>query len=177
MTDPFSTAQCVGYLAFALGISAFLQKRDGRLKAFNSAQSFAYAVHFVLLGNLPAGSTAAISGVRSFLAIRTRSPWMALVLVLVNIGVGFWVGAHGVGWIPVAAGSVATVALFLMRGIALRLALFGCTLAWLANNWLSGSIGGVALETIIAVVNAATMIRLRRDRAAAAADDATDLPL
>jgi hypothetical protein len=49
----FSPAQLVGYIALALGITAFLQKSDDRLKFFNATQGLFYALHFILLGNLP----------------------------------------------------------------------------------------------------------------------------
>ena len=44
----------------------------------------------------------------------------------------------------------------------MRLLLLVTTLCWLANNILSGSIGGTLLEAIIALVNGATMLRLWR---------------
>jgi hypothetical protein len=172
MTDPFSAAQIVGYFAFALGLTSIAQKSDGRLKAFNAMQSCCYAIHFVMLGNLPAGTTAGISTIRSLLAMRTRSPLVAGVIVAANLAAGFAVGATGLGWLPVAAGCAATITLFLLRGITMRLALLCCTLAWLVNNWLSGSIGGVALETLMVIINTSTMIRMLRDRTVReAADD------
>jgi hypothetical protein len=164
MPDPFSAAQIVGYVAFVLGITSFLQKHDRPLVAFNALQSCAYAIHFAMLGNAAAASTSGISTVRSLLALRTRSRWIAAVIIVANFAGGFLVGAEGAGWIPPFAGAAATVALFMTRGLAMRLILFGCTCAWLVNNWLSASIGGVALETMMAVINLSTMFRILRDR-------------
>jgi hypothetical protein len=59
---------------------------------------------------------------------------------------------------------LATGAVFLLRGIAMRLVLLVCTLLWLANNLLSGSIGGSLLESMIATVNLTTIVRLFRER-------------
>jgi hypothetical protein len=42
----------------------------------------------------------------------------------------------------------------------MRLVLLMSTFLWLANNILSGSIGGTALEATIATVNVVTMTRL-----------------
>lgn len=167
MTDPFSVAQLLGYLAFVLGISSFLQKRDQRLKALNSAQSFVSALHYLLLGNEPAATTALVSSIRSALALRTRSLWVAAVLVVANFALALAVGVESWRWIAVVAGAVASVAIFTLAGIALRLVLFCCTLAWLTNNLLTGSFGGIALETVIAVTNLTTIARLWRDRRAA----------
>lgn len=161
----FSIAQCVGYVAFVLGVSAFLQKSDHRLKALNASESLVYSVHFTLLGNPSAAACALISGIRSFLSLKVRSPYLAALFIVINVGFGF-VFAKGVaGWLPVLGSCLATLAIFLMRGVRMRLVLLMSTLLWLANNILSGSIGGTLLETTIATVNSITMIQILRARA------------
>lgn len=50
----FSTAQCVGYLAFVLGVGSFLQSDDRRFKLFMVGECLAYLLHFALLGNATA---------------------------------------------------------------------------------------------------------------------------
>jgi hypothetical protein len=152
-----------GYLAFALGVTAFLQKSDRRLKFFNAAQGLVYALHFVLLANLPAASSALISSGRSFLAIRFRSPWLAAAIVALNLIVGRAVVHTTAGWLPVVASCCATVALFTSRGIPLRSVMLACTLMWLANNLISRSIGGTLLELTVAAVNLSTILRLATD--------------
>lgn len=156
-----SSAQLVGYLAFVLGVAAFLQRVDRRLKLLIACESLAYAVHFVLLGNPPAASSAAVTAVRSLLATRYRSPWLAVAIVAVNVGLGAAL-AHGraTGFIPVVASSLGTVALFTLRGVAMRLVLLVCTALWLTNNVLSGSIGGTLLEAVIAAASVLTIARL-----------------
>lgn len=158
----FSPAQSVGYLAFVLGVAAFLQKSDRRLKMLNSIQGLAYAAHFLLLGNIPASSSSLISSVRSALAVKYRSAWLAVVIMMINVAVGFAVVRSGVGWIPVIASCAATLAVFTMQGIPMRVVLLACTFMWLTNNILSGSIGGTMLESVIAVINVTTMIRMLR---------------
>ena len=158
----FSPAQCVGYLAFVLGVAAFLQKSDRRLKALNASQGVVYAAHFALLGNVPAAASALISGLRSFLALKYRSPWLAGLIVLINIAVGIAVVRSGVGWIPVVASCAATLAVFLLQAIPMRVVLLACTFMWLTNNILSHSIGGTMLEAVIAIINVPTMIRMLR---------------
>jgi hypothetical protein len=158
----FSVAQCVGYVAFALGVTAFFQKIDHRLKFFNASECLAYAVHFMLLGNYPGAASALISSVRSFLAIKIRSPLLAAVIIGLNIVVGLTLAKSWVGWFPVGASSIATLAVFTMRGVPMRLALLVSTFLWLANNIICGSIGGTLLETIIAIVNGSTMFRILR---------------
>jgi hypothetical protein len=159
-----SPAQCLGYVAFVLGVSAFLQKADRRLKLLNASECVAYAIHFALLGNPSAAASALVSAVRSFLSVRSRSPLLAAVLVAANIMVGVMFSRSGAGWLPVIASATATVAIFVLSGIPLRSVLLGCTLLWLVNNVLCRSVGGVALESTIAVASVSTIIRLALSR-------------
>lgn len=161
----FSSAQCVGYGAFILGVTAFFQKSDQRLKFFNASECLAYTVHFMLLGNLSAAASALVSSGRSFLAMKTRSPLLAVIIIGVNIAVGITLAKGGVGWFPVIASCIATLAVFTMRGVPMRLALLASTFLWLANNIISGSIGGTLLESVIAIINSSTMFRLLRSAA------------
>lgn len=177
LTTVFSTAQCIGYIAFVLGVSAYSQRSDRRLKALNATESLVYAVHFVLLGNLSASASTLVSGIRSFLAVKYRSPWPAALIVLVNIALGFVFRNGGVGWLPVAASCFATVAVFQMQGIRMRLVLLGCTLLWLANNILTKSIGGTLLEFVIAILNIITMMRMMRVHAQCDAPKDSLVPL
>jgi len=160
----FSAAQCVGYLAFILGVTAFSQKNDRKLKALNAAECLVYAVHFILLGNLPAASSSSISGIRSFLALKTRSWVLAVVIIAANLVLGFIFVKSMAGWLPVTASCLATIAFLLMRGVRMRMVLLVTTFLWLANNILCGSIGGTLLETVIATMNIITMSQLIRAR-------------
>lgn len=161
----FSPAQCVGYVAFVLGVSAFLQKNDRKLKTLNASESLAYAVHFTLLGNPSAAACSLLACIRSFLALKTRSPFLAGVIIVINLGLGFWLAKSSAGWLPVIGACFATVAIFFMRGVRMRLLLLASTFLWLANNIVSGSIGGTLLELTIATVNSVTILQILRMRA------------
>jgi hypothetical protein len=167
LIHPFSIAQCVGYAAFLLGASAFLQKNDRRLKFLNGSQCVFYAAHFALLANYPAAGSLAVSAARSFLSLKSRSRWLAFFFLLANIAVGVALAHSRAGWMPIAGGCLATIALFLMRGVPMRFVLLASTLCWLTNNLISGSIGGTMLETTITFANISTIVRLMRAKAAA----------
>ncbi len=157
---PLSIAQLAGYVALFLGITAFLQKSDQRLKFFNATQGLVYALHFVLLGNTPASASALLSSARSFLALRYRSWVLGGVIICVNIGLGAAFSRNAAGWLPVIGSCIATVAIFTMRGIPFRCVLLCSTLLWLVNNIFSGSIGGTVLEVANAGLNIWTMTRM-----------------
>lgn len=165
--DWFSPAQCVGYVAFVLGVASFLQRDDRRFKQFMAAECFAYIIHFLLLGNPTAVASATMSLLRSVLALRSRSPWVALVIVAANIGLGLHLATRPSDWLPLAASCVGTLALFLLQGIPMRLAMLCGTGLWVANNLVSGSIGGSALEIVIAAVNTRTIWLMAREARAA----------
>lgn len=162
--DPFSPAQLLGYAALCFGVTAFLQKNDKRLKALLACESLAYIAHFALLGNLPAGGSSVISFLRNAVSIGSRSPWWVVVFLTANIGVGVVFCDGLISWLPVVGSCFATVAVFLFRGVPMRLLFLVTTLLWLANNILSGSIGGTLLEGLIALVNLSTMARVFIDR-------------
>lgn len=158
----FSPAQCFGYLTFLLGVAAFLQKKDRPLIVLMAIQSLTYAIHFLLLGNLPASGSSLISFVRTLLALKTSSPALATALVFANIAMGVGLAKTAAAWLPVAGACMGTVAVFLLRGIPMRLVFLLCSALWLANNILSGSIGGTMLEATVGLVNAVTIIRMVR---------------
>ncbi|NLH83346.1 MAG: YgjV family protein [Phyllobacteriaceae bacterium] len=163
--DFFSPAQLVGYVAFVLGVAAFLQKSDVRLKFLNAAETLAYTVHFAMLGNFAASGSAFVSCGRSLLAMRLRSAWLAIFFVALNVAVGVVTTTTWTGWLPVVGSSLTTLAVFLLQGVPMRLTILVATLLWLANNILSGSIGGTVLEFLIALANLSTIARMTLRRA------------
>jgi hypothetical protein len=156
----FSPPQLVGYVALVLGVLAFLQKTDRRLKVLIAGESIAYVVHFILLGNYPASGSAAVSCLRTLSSIRTRAVWLMGVFVVGNLMVGVLFAKGPAGWLPVVGSCLATVAVFRLRGVVMRLALLLCTALWLTNNILSGSVGGTLLESAIALANVTTTTRM-----------------
>ena len=173
----FSPAQLLGYVALVLGVAAFMQKCDTRLKVLIAGESIAYVVHFILLGNYPASGSAGVSCLRNLISIKSKSRWWIAVFLAVNIGIGVAFAKGITGWLPVVASGMATVAVFSIQGVALRSVLLVCTLLWLVNNALSGSVGGTVLEAIIATVNAATIVRLIGDARRQAGSGVKSIPL
>jgi hypothetical protein len=165
-----SIAQLVGYVAFVLGVGSFLQRDDRRFKLFMVGECLAYLVHFALLGVPTAVASSAISTVRSVLALKTRSPWVAAAVVAANVGFGLAVATRPSDWLPLLASCLGTLALFLLQGIRMRLVMLLGTSLWIANNLIAGSIGGTALELVVAGVNLTTMLRLHREASRAVAE-------
>lgn len=163
--DWFSPAQCVGYAAFVLGVGSFAQKNDRRFKLLMAAECFAYIIHFYLLGKPTAVASSTMSLLRSVLSLYTRSKWIAFAIVAINLGLGMSLATRPSDWLPLGASCIGTLALFLMEGVRMRVAMLCGTGLWIANNVITGSIGGTALELVIAVVNILTIRRMMRDGA------------
>jgi hypothetical protein len=165
--DWFSPAQCAGYVAFVLGVASFLQKDDRRFKQFMAGECFAYIVHFALLGRPTAVASSTLSLARSVLALRTRSAWVAVTIVALNLILGGVLAARASDWLPLAASCIGTLALFLLQGVPMRLMMLCGTGLWIANNLIAGSIGGTALEVVIAATNIRTIRQMAREARAA----------
>lgn len=173
--DWFAPAQCVGYVAFVLGVSSFLQRDDRRFKQFMAAECLAYIIHFALLGNPTAVASSTMSLLRSVLALRTRSVWVAAVIVAANLALGLSLARQASDWLPLCASCLGTFALFLLQGVPMRLVMLGGTGLWIANNLIAGSIGGSALEIVVACVNIRTTWLMAREARAARVTKAAEL--
>jgi len=159
-SDLFLPAQSVGYVALVLGVLAFMQKSDLRLKVLIACESTVYILHFYLLGNFPASGSAAVSCLRILASLRYKAAWVMVMFMAASVAVGALFARGFSGWLPVVGSCLATFAYFRMQGFALRLALLVCTMLWLANNILSHSIGGTVMEGIILLVNLTTLTRM-----------------
>jgi hypothetical protein len=165
-TDWFSPAQLFGYAAFVLGVGCFLQTDDRRFRWYMAGECLAYVVHFALLGNPTAMASSLISLTRSLISLRTRSKWVAVAVVAANVGFGLVIAEKPSDWLPLTASCLGTIALFMLQGIPMRLLMLCGTGLWIANNLIVGSIGGTALEIVIAAINLTTIARMAREASA-----------
>jgi hypothetical protein len=94
-----------------------------------------------------------MSLLRSLLALRARSVWVALAVVAFKIALGLYLARQPSDWLPLTASCLDTLALFLLQGIPMRLTMLVGTICWIANNVIAGSVGGTALEVVVAMVN------------------------
>ncbi len=164
MADVFSFTQILGYVAFVLGVLAFLQKNDISFKVVAAVECAIYAVHFHLLGNDTAAILLLVSVLRNGFSIYTRSRWVAGFFVLVGVVSGAWLAQHWYSALPIFAQFLTTIALFFMVGVAMRISCGIASFCWLINNIFSGSIGGIVLELFIQTANTITIFRMLREK-------------
>ncbi len=161
--DFFSLPQMLGYATFLISMVTFSQKGDRRFKVWLIGQNLLYACHFYLMDNPAAMAGALLASVRNGLSLRTQALWVAVLLIAVNVLLGFAVVKAVWNVLPLLATAVTTLSMFRLQGLRLRLGVFCATLLWLVNNILTGSIGGTAMELVIAVISCITLFRLYRD--------------
>lgn len=163
LQNALSLGQLFGYATFACAFITFSRKHDGRFKVWLTVQNLLYGVHFLLLGNPAAVAGMVLSVMRNLLSMRTNSVWVAIGLLTINALLGCWVVTSVWHVLPLLATAIATVSMFRLRGMRLRVGMLVATLLWIANNILTGSIGGTAMEISIALVSCVTIYRLWHD--------------
>lgn len=158
----FNLAQAIGLVGFVMGIFCFYQTNDRRLKSVMVVMGLNNALHFALLGATTAMLSALLSVVRSYIALRTNSKFVAYGFIAIGLGFGGFLAETWYDWIPVLATCIGAYAVFCLQGIPMRLAFLAGAICWLINNIIVGSIGLTLLEVVLISVNTSTIWRLRR---------------
>ena len=156
-------AQAIGFLAFGLGVTGFLQKRDQRMKSIMTGQAVIMAVHFAMLGAYGGMVAAGVTAVRNMAAMSARARPLAPVFILIYIVLGYFSYSVWYDVLPIIAVCIGTVAFFYLEGIATRLCLGGATSLWLVHNIAAGSIGPSLMEIVNLGAHFTTIYRLYRD--------------
>lgn len=163
--------QMAGLVALGLCIVAFSSKSDDRLLAILVLANVAFAIQFAFFGAWVASAISALIILRILLARRLprhRGAMIAMLLATLLVAALVWQGPADL--VPLAAGLLGTFAMFMLRGIPMRLCLAAAAFLWMVTNAVSGSWGALAAEGLVLVVNVVTMIRIARDRRAKASD-------
>ncbi len=157
-------AQSVGLFAFVIGISAFIQKSDQRLRLFLTMYCAVIGLHFFLMASSTAAFAAWLSGIRSFTSSRTRHvAVMTFFLILVWV-LGIPNITQPIQWLTIIGTTLGTWALYREHGIRMRLMMLMGTICWVTHNFAIGSIGGAMIEGSFLFVNSHTIYRLWRQR-------------
>lgn len=164
---PFElTGQIVGVLALILCVVAFSSKDDDRLMAVLILGNIAFATQFALFGAWTASGVTTVIILRLILARRMPGSWKAMLAILaatVCVAALTWSGPLDA--IPLVAGILGTYAMFMSRGVQMRLTMALVSLCWIMTNLLIGSVGALAAEVFILVTNLLTIARIARSQA------------
>ncbi len=156
--------QSVGVLAMLVGVTAFSQKNDKRLRQLLTVFTLLIACHFALMGWWAATLSALVGTARNYASIYVRNTkvmlfFMGLLVLIAVLRMESWVNI-----LAILGAAWGTWGVFKESGIRLRIFMFLGTISWLSHNLLVGSIGGSIIETIFLFVNGLTIWRLMQDR-------------
>jgi uncharacterized membrane protein YjjB (DUF3815 family) len=157
-------AQVFGIFSFILGVSAFYQKDDKKLKIVMLLLNCNHLIHFLLLGSLVSAVGALLGAIRTFVAMHSRSQYIAWVFICISIVGGAFLTEQWIDWLPILGTIVGTYSIFYLSGIKLRIGFLIGACCWLSNNVAIGSIGGTLLECSVIAMNMITITRLYLDR-------------
>lgn len=164
MLDQQFAAQALGFFSFVLGIYAFYQKDDRKLKIIMVIFNLNHLIHFILLGSIVSALSTLLSAIRTTTAIYISSVRVAAVFIIIGLSSAFYLADSIWDLWSMLGMSIGTYAVFVLKGIQMRIAFLLGAICWLINNILVGSIGGVLLEATLISVNIITIIRLLRDQ-------------
>ncbi|GGC66129.1 YgjV family protein [Marinobacter halophilus] len=157
--------QIFGLVALGFCIAGFASKSDDRLMVLLISANVAFALMFAFFQSWTAAALTVLVIVRIALARRFQGNWtMMTVLLAVNLLVAWATWASVTDLFPLAAAVLGTVGMFLLKGIALRVVLGFAAFAWMLNNIVIGSVGGILAEAMVLVTNVITIARLYRIR-------------
>jgi hypothetical protein len=161
-------AQIIGFIAFGLGVAAFLQKQDRHLKILLTIQAATLGIHFILLGAYTGAASALVAAARNFLSLFGRAKNIAPLFYIAILGFGYCTYDSAVDVFPILAGLVSTTALFFLNGMTMRLFFVTSSGLWLIHNIAVGSIGPAFMEAFMmgAGLFRAYMLHTERNRSA-----------
>lgn len=152
-------AQSIGIIAYFIGISAFLQKSDKRLKIHLGLSSLVIGLHYFLLGQTPAAISCMISTIRTWTSIYIRKTWLLFIFIILIWLLGVPTVSEPVHWLAIIGTTTGTIGLFCFTGNKLRLCLFFGSFLWCIHNYVVGSIGGLLQEGTFIIANLFTIIK------------------
>ena len=149
--DPL--AQLLGLLACAIGVTAFLQRQDRKLRLHLTLNGVLLTAHFMLLGATAAAINCLLCAIRTWVSGYHRT----LGLVLPQL-------EHPVQLLTLIGTTLSTYALFRLEGLLLRWCMLASSLCWVIHNLWAGSIGGILLEGMFLVINGYTIFSFCRSQ-------------
>jgi hypothetical protein len=163
--DPFSPVQILGYIAFALGVCASLQRNELHMRLLMVAMTGFIVTHFIWLGALAAAMGSLIAGTRTCLSMfevfRKRALYFSGFFMILTLTVGVMTYTRPLDILTILAVMTGHYVFFNMKGLPLRYMMLVISLIWLAHNVLAYSYGPAMMECLIIFANLITIYRLR----------------
>lgn len=159
----YYAGQGLGLLAFLVGLTAFLQPTDKRLKQRLAIYTLMIGSHFFLLGAAPAGISASLNAVRTWVSIYYRRRALMFFFIILTLALTLPNMTHAMELLPIIATLMSTVAFFTTSGLRMRCVMWFSTVGWVIYNCWLGTLGGMLIESSFLIVNGMTIYRLRKN--------------
>lgn len=165
IADPFSMVQIIGYVGMVLGVVAFLQKNDVRMKVLVAVMGCVLCAHFMMLERFVAAFAALLAGSRAGLSIfkwvRMRAHYFSAFYIIVTLLLLYFTYESWVDILAFLASFIGIIAFFYLHGLWLRYVLLLGGACWFLHNVLALSYGPAMMEAFIIIANMVTIYRLQ----------------
>ena len=171
-TGIFSVIQIIGYVAYAITIAAFWQKRDKRLFLLNAVGAFLWSVQYAMLGTWAGAVTETLVAVRSALSAYLNPKhkhWAAAIFLTGFVAGGLFAYRQPYDLINIVSCMIGTVSMIYWTQFQLRYGMLLASSLWFIFNCFAGSIGGVLAGATLIATQVTTLIRMYRDQTRAEA--------
>ncbi len=161
----FGPLQLIGYLACAIGFTAFFTVCQRRFLLIGATSAVLWTLHYHLLGERMAAALSAISGGRNTIATRVHAlpgalrAGLTVALCAVVIALACWTAKGPLTVLPTFAACLTTTATFWLAGRAFRCAYLISDSCWLVFGALAGSTAGCVAASIALTLNLWTLRR------------------
>lgn len=166
--DPFSLTQIIGYLAAVVGVFAFAQHDDMRMRGLLCLMGCIIVLHFVMLGAYAAAMAAGLAGSRAGLSMFSHFRRHRHIISIIYAVITIWMGAslyeRFIDILPLFAALTGTYAFFYLDGIKMRLVLMCGTTFWLTHNLLALSYGPSVMEFLVLSSNVRTIYQMLKKK-------------
>ncbi|MDR2227799.1 MAG: YgjV family protein [Providencia sp.] len=151
--------QCIGILAFFIGLTVFIQRDDKKLKYRLIIYTSCIALHYFLLGAIPAGISASLNSFRTFVSIYFRKKIFMYIFIFLAISFALPNIKNWMELLPVSGTIISTIAFFTTTKLKLRIIMWLSTSCWVVYNFWLGSIGGTLIELSFLIINGISIYR------------------
>jgi len=163
----FYFVQIVGLIGFLICSYGFTRSEDKKLKIFVGIGTTIIATHFYFMGAFSASVAALIASSRYLFAYKNNKKWnkvICLMYILFYIVAAYFTAKFPIDFLPLVAGVISTISLFLLKSILMRVGILTTSFLWLIHNVHKHSLGGIALEIMVISTNIFTIIKLSKDK-------------
>ncbi len=155
-------SQFFAAVALALGVSAYLQNEDKRLKLFIGVSAVCMATHFALLQAWVGMALSLVGAVRYLIGSNSKNIWLLGFFIVLGTELGIWRYHDLRDILPIMANVILCLAIFKMSGLRMRGWMLAGTACWWFYNALHYSVVGTGLESFYLVTNGMKMLRLHK---------------